>query len=75
MLQDQLGVVKFDPFKTHFLRAYSQSRIIVPAIPLLPPLNGYPHRNWREAGAKAGLPAIALKLPDLVNRLQVIEMK
>ena len=71
MLQDQIGVVRFEPFKEHFLSAYSQSRVVVEAIPLLPPLFGYPHRNWREAGAKAGLPATALRLSDLSNRLQV----
>ena len=71
LLQDQIGVVRFEPLKEHFLSAYSQSRVVVEAIPLLPPLLGYPHRNWREAGAKGGLPATALRLSDLSNRLQV----
>ncbi|XP_003387772.1 PREDICTED: coatomer subunit alpha-like [Amphimedon queenslandica] len=71
LLQDQIGVIRFEPFKEHFLSAYSQSRVVVEAIPLLPPLLGYPHRNWREAGAKGGLPATALRLSDLSNRLQL----
>ena len=71
MLQDQLGIVRFEPFKSQFLSAYSQSRVAFQAIPLLPPLFGYPHRNWKDAGAKNGVPAVALKLSDLVNKLQV----
>ena len=65
------GVVNFEPLKTHFLSAYAQGRVVVQGIPLLPPLFFYPHRNWREAGARGGLPATALKLSELVNRLQV----
>ena len=53
------------------MNAYVQGRVVVEGIPLLPPTFYYPHRNWREAGARGGLPATALKLTDLVNRLQV----
>ena len=31
---------------------------------------GYPQSNWKEAGPKNGLPAVGLKLNDLVQRLQ-----
>jgi len=37
----------------------------------LPPLNAYPQSNWKDAGPKNGLPAVGLKLNDLVTRLQV----
>jgi len=36
----------------------------------LPPLFGYPHRNWKEAGARGGQPAVGLRLNSLVQRLQ-----
>lgn len=70
LLHDQLGVIRFEPFKSHFLTAYTQGRVLVQGIPLLPSIFGYPHRNWREAGARGGLPAVSLKLTELVNKLQ-----
>ena len=33
-------------------------------------MNGYPQSNWKDAGPKNGLPAVGLKLNDLVQRLQ-----
>lgn len=33
-------------------------------------LYNYPHRNWKEAGPKGGLPTVSIKLTDLVQRLQ-----
>ena len=36
----------------------------------LTPLSQYPQSNWKEAGPKTGLPAVGLKLADLVARLQ-----
>ena len=33
-------------------------------------LSQYPQSNWKEAGPKTGLPAVGLKLADLVARLQ-----
>jgi coatomer protein complex subunit alpha (xenin) len=71
LLKDQLAVVNFKPFKDHFMSAYGCSRLSHEGIPLLSPLFTYPHRNWKEAGAKGGLPAVNLKLADLVNKLQV----
>ena len=36
----------------------------------LPSLFGYPQSNWKDCGPRNGLPAIGLKLNDLVQRLQ-----
>ncbi len=36
----------------------------------LPPLCGHPLSNWKDCGPKSGLPAVGLKLNDLVQRLQ-----
>ena len=33
-------------------------------------MSQYPQSNWKEAGPKTGLPAVGLKLADLVARLQ-----
>lgn len=36
----------------------------------MPSVFAYPHRNWREAGAKGGHPAVWVKLSDQVLKLQ-----
>ena len=71
LLNEQLGVVCFSPYKQLFLSAYARSRTSITGLPSTPDLFGYPHRNWKEAGAKNGLPAVSVKLNDLVQRLQV----
>lgn len=71
LLNEQLGVVDFAPYKQLFMSAYARSRTSIPGLPSTPDLFGYPHRNWKEAGAKSGLPAVGVKLNDLVQRLQV----
>jgi coatomer protein complex subunit alpha (xenin) len=70
LLHDQVGVVDFEPYKPLFMMAFSRGRTCYLALPSTMPLYGYPHRNWKEAGAKAGVPAVGLKLNDLVQRLQ-----
>ncbi|ELT95580.1 hypothetical protein CAPTEDRAFT_156336 [Capitella teleta] len=70
LLHDQVGVVKFETYKPLFIQAFSRSRTAFIAMPSLPPLFGYPHRNWKEAGARGGLPSAGLKLNALVERLQ-----
>ncbi|XP_076090931.1 coatomer subunit alpha-like isoform X1 [Mytilus galloprovincialis] len=71
LLHDQVGVVSFDTYKQLFLQTYSRSRTCFQGIPSTPPLFGYPHRNWKEAGARSGVPAVGLKLSSLVQQLQV----
>lgn len=71
LLHDQLGVVEFEPYKSLFMQTYSRARTCYTAHPLLHPLFGTPHRNWKEAGARGGVPAVGLKLNTLVQRLQV----
>ncbi|KAK2573204.1 Coatomer subunit alpha [Acropora cervicornis] len=70
LLHDQVGVVVFNPYKPLFMLAFGRGRTALPATPGGPPLLGHPHRNWRDAGAKGGLPAVGLKLNTLVQRLQ-----
>ena len=70
LLHDQVGVVNFEPYKQHFMTNYARSRTSFTALPLLPSLTGYPQSNWKEAGPKNGLPAVGLKLHELVQRLQ-----
>jgi coatomer protein complex subunit alpha (xenin) len=70
LLQNYIGVVNFGPYQNHFMLAYSQARAVHEGIPGLPPLFGYPNRNWQEAGARGGLPAVGVKLPALVDKLQ-----
>nr|XP_011420529.2 coatomer subunit alpha [Crassostrea gigas] len=71
LLHDQVGVVQFDTYKQLFLQTFSRSRTCYQGLPSIPPLFGFPHRNWKEAGARAGMPAVGLKLNTLVQQLQV----
>lgn len=71
LLHDQVGVVDFRPYSELFLQALWRGKAVYQAMPSLYPLNAYLHRNWKEAGAKSGLPAVGLKLNDLVQKLQV----
>ncbi|MRC56942.1 hypothetical protein GH877_30255, partial [Bacillus thuringiensis] len=71
LLHDQVGVVQFEPYKQHFVSTFVRARAVYTALPSLPPLFGYPHRNWSEAGARGGAPMVGLKLSDLIQRLQV----
>ncbi|KAH9509800.1 hypothetical protein Btru_045233 [Bulinus truncatus] len=70
LLHDQVGVVQFDGYKQLFLYTFSRSRTCYVGLPSLPPLFGYPHRNWKDAGPRNGVPAVGLKLPALVQQLQ-----
>ncbi|KAJ9583889.1 hypothetical protein L9F63_021766 [Diploptera punctata] len=57
---------KYDPnFNSRF------SRTSYTALPCLPPLYGYPLRNWLETGSKDGKPAVTITLQDLIIRLQL----
>ncbi|WAR05102.1 COPA-like protein, partial [Mya arenaria] len=71
LLHDQVGVVNFEEYKQLFLQTFSRSRTCYQGMPSLPPLFGYPHRNWKEAGGRSGVPAVGLKLNTLVQQLQV----
>eukprot|EP00118_Oscarella_pearsei_P025090 m.307483 g.307483 ORF g.307483 m.307483 type:complete len:1228 (+) comp42345_c0_seq1:35-3718(+) len=70
LLHDQIGVVNFGALKPYFLQTFATSRNAFVAVSSIPSLFGYPHRNWQEAGAKRGLPAVGLNLAGLVRRLQ-----
>jgi len=71
LLHDQVGIVNFEPCKQLFMQAYARGRTCFVALPSVSPLFGYPQRNWKEAGSKGGIPAVGLKLNDLVQRLQI----
>ncbi|XP_062572484.1 coatomer subunit alpha-like, partial [Saccostrea cucullata] len=71
LLHDQVGVVQFDTYKQLFLQTFARSRTCYQGLPSQPPLFGHPHRNWKEAGARAGMPAVGMKLNTLVQQLQV----
>uniref|UniRef100_A0A7M4F4Z5 Coatomer subunit alpha n=2 Tax=Crocodylus porosus TaxID=8502 RepID=A0A7M4F4Z5_CROPO len=71
LLHDQVGVTDFGPYKQLFLQTYARGRTTYQALPCLPSMYGYPHRNWKEATLKNALPAVGLKLNDLIQRLQL----
>ncbi|KAL7978383.1 hypothetical protein Chor_014922 [Crotalus horridus] len=71
LLHDQVGVVTFAPYKQLFLQTFARGRTTYQALPSLPSMYGYPHRNWKDAGVKNAVPAVGLKLNDLIQRLQL----
>merc|ERR1712013_629332 len=70
LLHDQVGVVDFSPYKQHFMSTFSRSRTMFSCVASTPSLPHHPLSNWKDAGPKTGLPAVGLKLADLVSRLQ-----
>ena len=70
LLHDQVGVVDFLPYKQHFVAAFSRSRTMFSGLSSTPSLHQFPQSNWKDAGPKNGLPAVGMKLADLVSRLQ-----
>lgn len=70
LLHDQVGVVNFEPYRSIFLTNLARSRTCVTALPLLPSLNYFPLSNWRDARPGNAVPAVGLKLNDLIQRLQ-----
>ncbi|XP_058556945.1 coatomer subunit alpha [Neofelis nebulosa] len=71
LLHDQVGVTQFGPYKQLFLQTYARGRTTYQALPCLPSMYGYPNRNWKDAGLKNGVPAVGLRLNDLIQRLQL----
>jgi len=70
LLHDQVGVVDFSPYKQHFLSTFTRSRTMFLCLANSPSIPHHPQSNWKDAGPKSGLPAVGLKLSDLVSRLQ-----
>uniref|UniRef100_A0A8C8UAB5 Coatomer subunit alpha n=1 Tax=Peromyscus maniculatus bairdii TaxID=230844 RepID=A0A8C8UAB5_PERMB len=71
LLHDQVGVIQFGFYKQLFLQTYAQGRTTYQALPCLPSMYSYPNRNWKDAGLKNCVPAVGLKLNDLIQRLQL----
>jgi len=46
LLHDQVGVVDFAVYKRIFMQSMQAARTCYLTLPSLPPLNGYPLRNW-----------------------------
>lgn len=71
ILNEQVGVVNFEPYKKLFSFLFVGSRTSYSCLPNLPSKFTHPHRNWRDAGQKNGHPTIGVKLNELVAMLQV----
>lgn len=71
ILNEQVGVVNFEPYKKLFSLLFVGARTSYSCLPNLPPKFTHPHRNWKDAGQKNGHPTVGMKLVDLVGLLQV----
>lgn len=60
LLNEQVGVVNFEPYEETFVHMYSVARLMFSALPLSPPLETHLHRNWKEASGKDLLPVISM---------------
>ncbi|ODM95881.1 Coatomer subunit alpha [Orchesella cincta] len=69
LLQAQIGVINIEPFKQPFLAAYSRSRVVYTALPLLPSLNFRPVQNY-DKGQKSSSPVVGIYISDLIQMLQ-----
>lgn len=70
LLHDQVGVVNFEPYRELFLSSFAHSRTSYPGAPAVPSLFAYPSRNWRTSQSKDQLPALGLRLSNLMDRLK-----
>lgn len=59
LLNEQVGIVNFEPYLETFLSMYSTARVMFAGLPQLPPLVTLLHRNWKEASGKDLLPVIS----------------
>ncbi|OXU23054.1 hypothetical protein TSAR_001438 [Trichomalopsis sarcophagae] len=71
LLNEQIGIVKFDRYKSLFMNLYSCSRTSLSLNSNVPSLHNYLLRNWKETNLKSSFPATVLKLPNLIQRLQI----
>merc|ERR1712216_357966 len=62
MLNDQIGICDFGPFKELFALAAARSKISIATLPSVESLFFHTHRNWEDAGPKSGTPAIGIQL-------------
>lgn len=72
LMNDQVGVIEFAPYKKLFLQLFAGARSSLPALPNLPSLYGYPSRNAKDSAtsAKTSLPTTGFVLTDLIDQLQ-----
>eukprot|EP00035_Acanthoeca_spectabilis_P020209 m.431665 g.431665 ORF g.431665 m.431665 type:complete len:1324 (+) comp17334_c0_seq1:16-3987(+) len=75
MLNKQIGVVNFEPFKPYFMQVYAQGSVSMTAMPNVHGLPFAVNRNWADAGSgekpwRGALPAGVIQLSSLVTQLQ-----
>uniref|UniRef100_A0A2A4JVN4 Coatomer subunit alpha n=1 Tax=Heliothis virescens TaxID=7102 RepID=A0A2A4JVN4_HELVI len=70
LLNEQVGIVNFEPYLDTFVSMFGRARLTFGALASLPPLSAHLHRNWKEASGKDLLPVVTAKLNELVNQLQ-----
>ncbi|CAH8871017.1 unnamed protein product [Trichobilharzia szidati] len=70
LLNAQVGVVNFEPYRTLFMNLYSASRSMGLGLPLIPSQFLYPQRNWKKISPTSAAPAPVINLSELITRLQ-----
>ncbi|CAH8615494.1 unnamed protein product [Heterobilharzia americana] len=70
LLNAQVGVVNFEPYRSLFMNMYSASRSVGLGLPFTPSQFLYPQRNWKKVSPTSALPAPVISLSELITRLQ-----
>ncbi|TPP57565.1 Coatomer subunit alpha [Fasciola gigantica] len=70
LLNSQVGVVSFEPYRPHFMALYEASRSVGIGLPSTPSQFIYPQRNWKKTSTNTVLPTTVLSLNHLLTRLQ-----
>ncbi|CAL8073183.1 unnamed protein product [Calicophoron daubneyi] len=70
LLNAQVGVVNFEPYRPLFMALYSASRSVALGLPCTPSQFIYPQRNWKKTSPNTALPTTVTTLNSLLSRLQ-----
>lgn len=70
LLNQQIGVVNFEPYRSMFLSSCCHSCTSFPGGLAMPSLTGYPARNWRGTQTKEQLPVLAITLQYCMDKLR-----
>lgn len=70
LLNQQVGVVDFEPYRQLFLSSCAHARTSYPGGLSLPPLLGYPARNWKTAPLKEQMPVLSITLQYCMDKLR-----
>lgn len=70
LMNQQLGIVNFEPLKEHFMKLYLSARVLLRGNTSFPELPIPVLQTWREGVRPNCIPQLSISLTTLVNRLK-----